>query len=336
MHSCAAWHRASIPARAALLALAFSCVVSAPRPATAQTKEKQPARQVVKYLAHKEKVPYQGKLVMVLRVEPVAGGRPIELVVKNHDMNKKEYNPVVNTDNVNALQPGEAIKIELDETKPKPFVTYVREYKMKAGEERPGVYVFESSYEKADVRPAYTAVVLSKFDSMTTLAIPQKKNKEGKLEPDADIAAMVGALKTGELVEAEVRESRPVAVLTHIDRYSAPQTGKFLKATEQDVAEGQKGSAVEIEQGGKTVTALVPGKVQNQKWVPDGKLAAAVRKLKADAEVVYRTRQDGDKVWLKEIEPAPKQAEKKEKPTESGAVEGDDRRPRRGARGANR
>src|SRR5688572_11361383 len=134
MHSCAARQRAFIATRAALLALAGMLALSAPLPATAQAKEKQPVRQVVKYLAHKEKVPYQGKLVMVLRVEPVAGGRPMDLVVKNHDMNKKDYNPVVNTDNVNALQPGEAIKIELDDTKPKPFVTYVREYKMKAGE----------------------------------------------------------------------------------------------------------------------------------------------------------------------------------------------------------
>ena len=313
----------------ALLVLACSISLSfAPRPAAAQTKEKEPVRQVVKYVAHKEKVPYQGKEVMVLRVEPVTGGRPLELVVKNHDMNKKEYNPVLNTDNVNALKAGDAIKIELDESKPKPFVTYLREYDMKPGEERPGVYVFESSYEKADVRPAYTAVVLSKFDHMTTLAIPQKKNKEGMMETDAEIAAKVNALKTGELVEAQFRDGRPVPVLSSIETYTAPQTGKFLKVAEQEVAEGQKGSAVEIERDGKPETALVPGKLQGKKWVPDAKVAAAVRKLKPDAEVVYRTRQDGDKLWLKDIEPAPKLDEAKS--TESADDGGTNRRTRRG------
>jgi hypothetical protein len=296
---------------------AFACLVLlalSARPALAQKKdynkdkEKEPNRQVVKYVAHKEKVPYHGTLVLVLGVEPVQGGRPTELMVKNHDMNKREYNPVVNTDNINALHKGDAIKIEFDDSKPAPFVTYVKKYDLKPGEENPKTYVFEITMEKGEGRQAYNAVVLSKFDQMTTCAIPQKKGKEGQPEPDPEMMAMVSKLNRGDLVEAEMRESRPVPTLVHIDRYAPPQTGKFVKLGEEEV-DGQKTPAVELEREGKTVKALVAGKLVSKKWVPDAKVMAAARKLKPDAEVVYRAREDGGKVWLKEIEPAPKPQE---------------------------
>jgi hypothetical protein len=330
MRTRAGWPRA--------VSLAFACLVvilvAAP-PALAQKKdynkdkdkEKEPNRQVVKFVAAKEKVPYQGKQVLVIAVEPVAGGRATELVVKNHDMNKAEYNPVVNTDNLNALHKGDAIKIELDDSKPKPFVTYLKKYDLKPGEENPKTYVFEITMEKGEGRQTYNAVVLSKFDQLTTCAVPQKKGKEGQPEPDPEIMSLVSKLNRGDLVEVEMREARPVPTLVHIDRFAPPRTGKFVKLGEEEV-DGQKAPAVEIEREGKTVKALVAGKQVNKKWVPDGKVLAAARKLKPEAEVVYRAREDGDKVWLKEIEPAPKQqAEKKE--SDAATEEGAAGKPRR-------
>jgi len=312
-----------------LLVLIAVCFAPLARGAYPAEKEKKPNKQVVKYVGHKEKVQYQGKLVMVLAVEPLSGSsRPMELIVKNHDMNKRDYNPVVNTDNLNALQKGDAIKIELDDSKPKPFVTYLRKYDLKPGEENPKTYVFEITMEKGEGRQTYNAVVLSKFDQMTTCAIPQKKGKEGQPEPDPEMMAMVSKLNRGDLVEAEIREARPVPMLVHIDRFAPPHTGKFLKLAEEEV-DGQKTSAVEIEREGKTVKALVPGKLQSKKWVPDAKVLAAARKLKPDAEVVYRAREDGDKLWLKEIEPAPKQqAEKKEKDSDAASDDGAGRKAR--------
>ena len=304
MHSRAHWPRAM---SSGLPAFACLCLCFCLHPtAEAQNKEKEPVRQVVRYVAHKEKVPYQGKLVMVLAVEPVGGGRQMELVVKNRE-NKREYDPVLDTDNVNALQKGEAIKIGLDETRPRPMVDYLRKYDLKPGEENPRAYVFENYFDKGEGKNAYTAVVLSKFDQMTTVAVPQKKSKGGPPEPDAAIMGLVSELKTGEVVEAEVRGGGAVPVLVSLDRYTPPQTGKFLKLlTDEEMADGNKGMAVEIEQGEKTVKVLVPGKLQGKKWVSDSKVLAATRKLKPDAEVVYRTRQEGEKLWLKEIQPAPK------------------------------
>lgn len=298
--------RGTPPPAAHTFALAVALFICAVLSDSAQAQEKKdPVRQVVRYVAHKEKVNYQGKQVMVLAVEPLAGGRVVELVVKNHDMNKREYDPVLNTDNVNALQRGDAIKIGLDDSRPRPMVNYLRTYDLKPGEEHPRTYVFENSFDKGEGRAAYTAVVLSKFDQMQTVAVPQKKGRDGATEPDPQIMALLPTLKTGEVVEAEVRDARPVPVLVSLDRYTAPKTGKFLKVSEQDVG-GQNGSAVEIDQDGKAVKARVPGKLQNKKWVSDAKMLAAVRRLKADAEVVYRTRQDGETLWLKDIAPAPK------------------------------
>jgi hypothetical protein len=313
MQSCAVRLRVMPHALLPLLFLTTFSLAPVARGANPPEKEKKPNKQVVKYVGHKEKVQYQGKLVMVLAVEPLSGStRPMELIVKNHDMNKREYDPVLNTDNVNSLQKGEAVKIELDDSKPRPMVTYLKKYDLKPGESDPKAYRFMSTYRKGEGAQSYTAVVLDKFDQSTTVALPSKKSKEGSSETGAggaggnDIEALLAELKPEELVEAEIREARPVPVLVNLERYAPPQTGKFVKLSEEDVADGQKGSAVEIEQDGKTVKALVPGRLVNKKWVSDPKVMGAARKLKADAEVVYRARKDGDKLWLKEIEPAPK------------------------------
>jgi hypothetical protein len=139
--------------------------------------------------------------------------------------------------------------------------------------------------------------------------VPKSKGREGQPDPAASIEDVASKLQFDDVVEAEVKDARPVPIILSLDRYTPPQTGKFVKLSEEEVAEGQKGSAVEIEQGTKTVKALVPGKLQNKRWVQDGKVLAAVKKLKPDAEIVYRTKEDDGKVWLKEIEPAPKAKE---------------------------
>src|SRR4051794_14542585 len=174
--------RAKSYALASLFLLACLCLAPAANraPAAPAEKEKHVNRQVVKYVAHKDKVMYQGKPVMVLAVESLTGGRQMELVVKNKDMNKREYDPVLNTDNVNALTKGDAIKIELDESRPKPMVTYLKKYDLKPGESDPKAYRFLSSYKKGEGAQAYTAVVLGKFDESTTVAVPARKAKEGQ------------------------------------------------------------------------------------------------------------------------------------------------------------
>jgi hypothetical protein len=288
------------------------------QPASAQEKKK--TSMVVRYVAHLDdgKHRYQGKPVMLLQLEPLTGGRPVELVVPNRDMGARsdKFDPVPQVaDVVRGLKKGDTIKIELDDSKPRPFVTYAKPYKLKPGEAEPNTYVFENTFRKEEGRSTYTAVVLSRFDEQTTFAVQQRRDKDGDMASDVTILNLLQKLKTGELVEAEIKEGGRTPVLTSLERYAPPQQAKFVKMAEQEV-EGQKAPAVELQRDGKPVTALVEGKMQGKRWVADAKVLSAAKRLKPDAEVVFRARDDDGKLWLKEIEPAPKPAEER---TESSA-----------------
>jgi hypothetical protein len=328
----------SAPRPRAILAavLASLTLFAAVRPAAAQEKKK--THLVVRYVAHQEdgRYRYQGKPLMVLAVESL-DGRQAELLVPNRDMSKNDrIDPLPRVlDTVRALKKGDPIRIELDDAKPRPFVVDVKPYKLKPGETDPKAYVFENSYRKEEGRSSYTAVVLSRFDEHTTYAVQQKRDKDGDMSSDPAIIELLPKLKTGDVVEAEIKPGA-TPVLTGLERYAMPQNGKFVKLTEQDV-EGQKAPAVELEREGKPVTAVVVGKLQGKRWVPDGRVVAASRKLKPDAEVVFRARDDGGKLWLKEIEPAPKAAEEPTRergPRASASRESANRTDRRDAKDA--
>jgi hypothetical protein len=307
-------------------------------PVLAQPKEKKPTRMVVRYVGHTDdgKHRHLGKPVMLVGVEPLEGGRTIELVVPNRDMNKDEFDPLPRVaEAIRECKRGDTLKIELDDSKPKPYVRDAERYKLKPGENDPKGYVFENSYPMKEGRTSYTAVVLSRFDEPRTVAVQQRRDKEGDMVSDAEILAVLERLKTGDVVEAEIREGGKTAVLTGLERYAPPQTGKFVKLAEQEI-EGQKAAAVELSSDGKTVTAVVPGKLQGKRWVSDPKLLAAAKKLKPDAEVVYRAREGDGKVWLKEIEPAPKQKSEEASAARGGRESRDGNDERRGGRKADK
>ena len=180
MQSCAVPLPPRSHAPLSLLVLIALCFAPLARGAHPAEKEKKPNKQVVKYVGHKEKVQYQGKLVMVLAVEPLSGSsRPMELIVKNHDMNKREYDPVLNTDNVNALQKGEAVKIELDDSKPRPMVTYLKKYDLKPGESDPRAYRFMSTYRKGEgARPTRPWCSTSSTSRRRWRSRPKKQKKD--------------------------------------------------------------------------------------------------------------------------------------------------------------
>jgi hypothetical protein len=303
-----------MPSRALCLALTGAFVLGGLLfPAYGQEKKK--TSMVVRYVGHQDdgKFKYQGKQVMLLAFEPLEGGRPVELVVPNRDMGARgnKFDPIPQVaDVVRGLKKGDTFRIELDDTKPRPFVTYARPYKLKPGESDPNAYIFENTFRKEEGRSSYTAVVLSRFDEHTTVAVQQKRDKEGDMASDTAILDLLQKLKTGEVVEAQIQGGGRTPILTGLERYAPPQTGKFVKLSEQDV-EGQKAPAVELERDGKPVTAVVAGKLQGKRWVADAKVLGAAKRLKPDAEVVFRARDDDGKLWLKEIEAAPKAAEER-------------------------
>ena len=106
-------------------------------------------------------------------------------------------------------------------------------------------------------------------------------------------------------MEAEIKPGNPPTILS-IDTFKAAEEAKMGKMTEADVAEGVKGPAVELDQGGKTMTVLIPGRLIGQKWAPDMRMAGLAKQIKAGTSVMFRTRESGGKNFLKEIQPAAK------------------------------
>ena len=315
--------------RLILCAAAFGAV--SPLPVRAQ--EKPYLKRVVRYVDHVDdgKVRYLGKPTMVLRVEPLEGGGPIDLYVPNRgqgDIRNDKYDPIPQVaETVRDLKRGDVIKIELDHTKPRPFVREADRYQLKPGESEPNVYVFKSNFRKEDGRSNYMAVVLSRFDEQTTVAVQQKRDREGDMVSEPAILELLQKLRAGELVEAEIKEGGRTPVLTSLERYAPPQTAKFVRMSEAEV-EGQKAPAVELQRGDKTLSATIVGKMQGKRWSPDSRVLSAAKKLKPDNEVVFRVRDDDGKLWLKEIEPAPKEPAESSVPG-SRASRDDDNRGRR-------
>jgi hypothetical protein len=122
---------------------------------------------------------------------------------------------------------------------------------------------------------------------------------------DPDLLAAVGTFKKGDIVEAEIKAGNP-PVVQSLDRYKPAVEAKMSKMTEADVAEGVKGPAVELDQNGKPLTLLIPGKMAGQKWVPDAKLAGQAKNTRPGTAVLVKTRDADGKTFLKEIKPAPK------------------------------
>jgi hypothetical protein len=292
----------------ALLLGLVTCALAPRAVRAAPADEKKPAATVVKFLGSQEGRVGNKKVLMVA-AEPVGGGQRFQLYVPNKDPNKNDYEPNPEVAKVvGALQAGDFVKIEVDSATRPPALKKASAYDAKPGEDGPNVYRFENAFENKEGRVPFTAVVLSRFDQTVTVAVPPApKGKDGTPGAgDARLAALLDGLKGGDLVEAEIRGSGKAATLVDLDRYEAPKPAKFVKASEAEV-DGQKRLAVELEAEGKPTTVLLGGKMQGKKWVPDAKAAAAVKKLKPDDEVMYRAREEGTSLVLRDLQPVPKE-----------------------------
>jgi hypothetical protein len=172
-------------------------------------------------------------------------------------------------------------------------------------------------------------VVLSRYDEQLTVAVPQKRDKEGDMVSDGAMLGLLQQLKTKEVVEAEIREGGRIPTLARLERYSPPRTGKFVKLSEEEV-EGQKAPAVELTgSDGKPLKAIVEGKLQGKRWTADARVLSAAKKMKPETDVVFRIRDDNGKQYLKSIEPAPKVEESAAGAGRGGRDE-DEKKGRRG------
>jgi hypothetical protein len=255
----------------------------------------------------------------------VLSNRPRTFAVENEapqDKNKlPKYDPRAGVkEGVDKVKPGEYLKVEPKAGRdPIPWIDKAEPYTPKEHEEEPGAYVLYDAYKETVGKTEMFVVKLVKFGA--NLECYAQMVKDGKDSvPDPDVVKVAeeimnrssGDAKKREVVEATVSQSRGQVVVTRIDASRPPKPGKFTKLAEADV-DGNKGQAVELDQDGKAVTLPLPGKMVGAKWVTDADLLADAKKLKPGAAVVFKTRDVGDKSYLRYLEPAPKETAKKDK-----------------------
>ena len=244
---------------------------------------------------------------------PLTGSRASRLYVPNTDQNSNDPKPEL-LDAVKDLKPGDVVKVEYQQTNGIPVINSLKLVDVKPGEDTPNGYIFEG-YDSSENGPGM--VTLSKYGQDLKLAASPVRGEKGKMQTDPKLDSALGQLKAGDVVYAQVNPGR-VPVLTAIFPYKDPETGKLTKMTTQEVEGNPKAPAVEIETAdGKTITAVIQGRLNNKRWVPDTSVLRDARRLHAGTAIEYLTQNDGDKTVLIQIAkapPAPKEA-KSEAPT---------------------
>jgi hypothetical protein len=242
-----------------------------------------------------------GHRYIIVQAE-VPGGRAVQLAIPNADENRNAANPIPELrDTFKSLKPGDLIRVTLQASSPMPLVRVVEPYEARPGEETPNGFVFKSSYEQPAGKLKTTMVELTKLGQQITVAVPTRRNEKGEMESDPDILAAVGLLKEGDAVWAQINGKTLVA----IDLYKDPETGKLLKLGETDI-DGHKVRSAEVDQNGKSITLLVPTRQSGRNFTPDVNVLRELQRLRPSTMVEFRTHEDGDKLWLREIQPAPK------------------------------
>lgn len=259
---------------------------------------------VIKFLGS-QKMRYQGKEVLMVAGQTAIGGKRVMLAIPNNDNDK--YSPNERMEEATReLKPGDYALTETTTKDYKTWLSRFEAYKAREGEEQPNAWIFQDSYPQKNGDREVQVVALYKFGNYVDTVLPMRRDETSKqMITDPDMLATVGKFKKGDVVEAEIKAGRPPTVQS-IDPYKPAQQATMGKMTEAEVAEGVKGPAVELDQGGKTVTLPIPGRMAGQKWVPDQKLVGMAKANRPGAAVMVKTREAGGKIFLKEIKPAPK------------------------------
>lgn len=248
-----------------------------------------------------------GHKYVVLTLAPIMGGAPVRALVPNKehsDEPKAEF-----MEKIKDLQPHESlVRVELDKMYGASQLKTLYPIEVKPGEKNPNAFVFAERYDDPMTRAPMVA--LTKYGERLELGVAQARDEKGKMGPDAKVTGELDKVKEGDVVYATFAPGR-IPVLTAIYPYKDPQTGKLIKLGEQEV-EGQKAPAAEIEGAdGSKVTALIPGKIVNKRWVADQNVLREVRAIRPKTDVQFATHdEDGKPVltFIAKAPPAPREA----------------------------
>lgn len=253
--------------------------------------------QVYKFVSAR-KLGAGGRDHLVVIVQPPSGGAQVRLVLPNSDRDR--YSPKKeDADLVSGMQPGQFLQAQSEKTDGLMSVTSIASWSPRPGEETPHGYIFMNS-SPSEKNPADLEVDLMKFMEPVKIIVPGEAGADGRPAPDATIDAELKAVHPGDVVWADVVPGKKLALMAIVP-WSEAQHGKLMRVGPADV-DGQRGFAAEIATDTKPITAFIPMTLQNGKRAPDARLLTEARKAGNGSEVLFRTREDGDKTWLLEIE----------------------------------
>lgn len=254
---------------------------------------------LMRYYGSQDVTVYNKKRTMAIFTQ-LDGTRPIRTVVGGK--NPADPDPDIQT-TVDKLTKGDVVKMNLAAWNGVMAIDYIKKIEVKPAEENPHGFIFQEYYnEQGSGNPI---VRVTKYGESYELTIQNVRDDKGTVQPDPDLMDAVQKFKTGEAVYIQASPGR-VPVISEIFPFTEPKQGKVTKVSQVET-EGGKTSQVDIEtDDGKSVTALVPGKVNNKRFVADSILMNQVHSLKPGTEVKYTARDANGKTYLVEIARAPK------------------------------
>lgn len=268
-------------------------------------KNEGPKYQTFRFVAAKETMVSGQKRTAVLLTKLNGSGQVQTVIGAKDPKSPKDQNPEIEA-TVDKLQKGDVVQATLGSWNGMTTIQALKKIEVKPAEENPHGFVFQEFYNEPG--SGAPVVRLTKFGESYEVTFPTVKGDKGKLDFDPAMVDAVQKFKTGEALYVQLEPGRGMPVAMEMFPYKDPQTGKVTKASEEEV-DGGKTPALDIESSdGKTVTALVPGKVNGKRFVPDSHLAQAARGMKPGTDVVFLTRDDNGKNYLVEIAKAPKTA----------------------------
>jgi hypothetical protein len=245
-----------------------------------------------------------GKDHLVVIAEFVKSTRMIRLVVPNRDPDG-DYAPMEDQGGVvKGLGANDLIQASWTTDQQVNSLITLDRYIPKPGELTPHGYVFVRT-EPAKENSPELVMVLDKLGEKTRAAIPRTPDAAGELRCDPVIQAVVAKLHEGDPVYAELSAETEPKLLVLMP-YADPRQGKLLCLQAADI-DGDKGVSVEIDAAGETVTALLPGKTKDGKWVTDARLLASTRRCKLNSPCLFRIQIIEGKTWLRQLDPVPEQ-----------------------------
>jgi hypothetical protein len=259
-----------------------------------------PIDQPLKFVSTGEAI-YNGHKDTYVILAPITGSGTIQAWAPYKD--KTTEPDVSKIGPVTTYKPGDVLRAELDKMNTTFVIKQLKLLDVAEGEDTPHGYVFKETYSEQGT--SLPLVSLSKYGQILEAGLPRVKDAKGQMVTDPQMEDSISKFKAGQVVYVQLAPGGTHPILTGIYPYKTPDEGKVTKVSEQMI-DNQKAPDVELTSSdGKAITALVPGKTVNKKWVPDVIVLREVRALRPGTAVLYMTYADNDKTYLIDISKAP-------------------------------